>query len=121
MSLTKPEATALKKFHCPTCGAEAVWHPGKQALVCSYCGTTSPAKVDEKSGAIVEHDLVSALREFGSSRRGWQVEKTSVRCQSCQAISVFDPSASRSAVTSAVHPLSFTSKQAPIHPEACWP
>ena len=29
---------------------------------------------------------------FPIDARGWQAEKTSVRCQSCQAISVFDPS-----------------------------
>ena len=39
---------------------------------------------------IVEHDLVAALRAIPDAARGWQAEKTSVRCQSCQAISVFD-------------------------------
>jgi len=39
---------------------------------------------------IVEHDLVTALRGIPDDQRGWQAEKTSVRCQSCQAISVFD-------------------------------
>ncbi|HVV73038.1 MAG TPA: zinc ribbon domain-containing protein, partial [Verrucomicrobiae bacterium] len=37
------------------------------------------------------HDLVSALRGIPDSKRGWQAQKISVRCQSCQAISVFDP------------------------------
>src|SRR5262249_1871456 len=40
---------------------------------------------------VVEHDLVAALRAIPDSSRGWQAAKTSVRCQSCQAISVFDP------------------------------
>jgi hypothetical protein len=39
---------------------------------------------------IKEHDLAAALRSLPEDRRGWQAEKTSVRCQSCQAISVFD-------------------------------
>ena len=38
----------------------------------------------------MEHDLVTALRGIPDTARGWQAEKTSVRCQSCQAISVFD-------------------------------
>jgi hypothetical protein len=88
------EATAQKKFSCPACGAEAEWNPGKQALVCAFCGATSPAQVELTAAGeqvIKEHDLVAALRAIPDSARGWQAKKTSVRCQSCQAISVFDP------------------------------
>jgi len=88
------EALAQKKFSCPACGGEAVWNPGKQALVCPFCGTTSPAQAGLSSTGeqtIVEHDLVAALRGIPDSQRGWQATKTTVRCQSCQAISVFDP------------------------------
>ena len=87
------EAIAQKKFSCPTCGGEARWDPAKKALVCPFCGTVSPAQVELTAGGdevIVEHDLVAALRGVPDEQRGWQAEKTSVRCQSCQAISVFD-------------------------------
>ena len=87
-------ATAQKKFHCPACGAEAVWTPAKQAIICPYCGTTSPAQIELTATGeeiVKEHDLVAALRSIPDDRRGWQAEKTSVRCQSCEAISVFDP------------------------------
>ena len=40
---------------------------------------------------IVEHDLIQALRAIPDDQRGWQAKKISVKCQSCQAISVFDP------------------------------
>jgi hypothetical protein len=86
-------ATAQKKFQCPACGAEAIWTPAKQALICSYCGTTSPAQVELTATGeeiIREHDLAAALRSIPDDKRGWQAQKTSVRCQSCQAISVFD-------------------------------
>jgi ribosomal protein S27AE len=83
-------AIAQQKFECPACGADAHWNPAKQALVCGYCGTTSPAKI-RADGEILEHDLVRALRKIPDSRRGWEAEKISVRCQSCNAISVFDP------------------------------
>jgi DNA-directed RNA polymerase subunit RPC12/RpoP len=86
-------ATAREKYACPACGADAHWNPAKRALVCPFCGTESPATL-EKRGAdtvIVEHDLVAALRGVPDSQRGWQVAKVSVKCQSCQAISVFDP------------------------------
>jgi len=88
------EALAQKKFSCPACGGEAQWNPAKKALVCAFCGTTSPAqvKLDETGRqTVVEHDLVAALRSIPDEQRGWQTQKTMVRCQSCQAISVFDP------------------------------
>ena len=88
------EATAQKKFSCPACGAEAQWNPGKKALICPFCGTTSPAQVELSSTGqeiIVEHSLVEALRAVPDDKRGWQAPKISVRCQSCKAISVFDP------------------------------
>ena len=36
--------------------AQAEWNPGKQALVCSFCGTTTPFTIDE-AGTIHELDL----------------------------------------------------------------
>jgi Zn finger protein HypA/HybF involved in hydrogenase expression len=87
-------AVARQKFACPACGAEAHWNPGKQALVCPFCGTESPASLQTRGGEtlVVEHDLVAALRSIPDDKRGWQATKVSVKCQSCQAISVFDPS-----------------------------
>jgi hypothetical protein len=88
------EATAKKKFSCPSCGGESQWNPAKQALVCPFCGTVSPAQAeltDTGEQVIAEHDLAAALREIPDAQRGWDARKVSVRCQSCQAISVFDP------------------------------
>jgi hypothetical protein len=88
------EAVAQQKFTCPACGAEARWDPAKKALVCPFCNTVSPAQVElTPSGqeTVIEHDLVAALRGIPDEQRGWQANKISVRCQSCQAISVFDP------------------------------
>jgi Zn finger protein HypA/HybF involved in hydrogenase expression len=86
-------ATARQKFECPACGAEAQWNPAKQALVCPFCGVESPATLQVRGDetVVVEHDLVAALRGIPDTKRGWQTAKISVKCQSCQAISVFDP------------------------------
>ncbi len=86
-------AVARRKFDCPACGGEAEWNPAKHALVCPYCGTESPAELEERDDTtvIVEHDLATALRSIPDSARGWNAEKVSVQCQSCKAISVFDP------------------------------
>lgn len=85
------EITARSKFACPACGAEAQWNPAKQALVCPFCGTVSPMSAPPDGAEIKEHDLVTALRNIPDDQRGWAAEKTSVKCQSCQAITVFDP------------------------------
>jgi hypothetical protein len=84
------ETTAQQKLSCPACGGEANWNAAKQKLVCPFCGTEAPAKQDP-GGAIVEHDLVAALRGITDDQRGWQAEKRQVRCQSCNAISVLEP------------------------------
>ena len=89
----EPSATARQKYECPACGAEANWNPAKQALVCPFCGTQSPATLQSRGAdtVIVEHDLVAALRGIPDSKRGWQAAKVSVQCRSCHAISVFNP------------------------------
>jgi predicted RNA-binding Zn-ribbon protein involved in translation (DUF1610 family) len=84
-------AEAREKFACPACGGEAVWNPAKQALVCPFCGTVSPAHVDA-GGSIVEHDLVAALRALPDAARGFLPDARQVRCQSCNAISILDAS-----------------------------
>ncbi|MGH9373287.1 MAG: zinc ribbon domain-containing protein, partial [Vicinamibacterales bacterium] len=84
------DVSALAKYPCAACGAQAAWNPSKQALVCTFCGTTAPFSLDA-DGAIVELDLVKALRELPDDARGWMTERRSVQCQSCKAVSVFDP------------------------------
>lgn len=85
------ELTALEKFACPACGAQAEWSAEKVMLVCPYCGTQSPAELDADTGKIVEHDLARALRETPEEWRGWSAVRKTVKCRSCQAITVFDP------------------------------
>jgi len=85
------EETARARFACPACGGDAAWHPQRRMLVCAHCGTESPAP-DGPEGGVVEHDLRAALAELASAPRGWQVQKRSVRCKSCRAVSVLDAS-----------------------------
>ena len=85
------EITALAKHACPACGAEANWNPAKRALVCPYCGTVSPTELAADGSVIKEHDLVAALRQLPENRKGWEADRVAVQCQSCKAISLFDP------------------------------
>ncbi len=115
------EITAKSKFACPSCGGEAQWNPAKKALVCPFCGTVAPmAPPKEGEGAIAEHDLVSALRAVPDSQRGWAAEKKSVKCQSCQAITVFDPTrvAQRCDFCGSSALIPFEENKAPIRPES---
>jgi hypothetical protein len=114
------EVRARDKFVCPACGGEARWDPAKQALVCPYCGTVSPATLPEGGGEIQEHDLVAALRAMGGEQRGWAAEKKSVRCQSCEAISVFDPTrvAQRCDFCGSSALIPYDEIKAPIRPES---
>ena len=115
-----PDAVARDKYHCPACGADAHWNPERQALICPYCGTEAPGKMDPSSGQIVEHDLVTALREVSGSQRGWKAEKISVKCQSCQAISVLDAAivGQRCAFCGSAQLVPYEQIKAPISPES---
>src|SRR5438045_811149 len=87
------QVTALGKRPCPECGGEMEWNAGKQAFACPYCGFISkeqPARTDS-AGAIQEHDLESVLANIGDEHRGYGLETVKVKCQSCNAISVFEP------------------------------
>jgi predicted RNA-binding Zn-ribbon protein involved in translation (DUF1610 family) len=85
------QVLTLTKHECPACGAQAEWNPGKQKLVCPFCGTESPYRIDRDTGKVAEQDLARALRELPDDARGWHTERRSVQCQSCKAVMVFDP------------------------------
>ena len=115
------EVTAKSKFACPACGGEAQWNPAKKALVCPFCGTVAPMALPKEGElAIAEHDLVTALRNIPDDQRGWQAEKKSVKCQSCQAITVFDPTrvAQRCDFCGSSALIPFEEIKAPIRPES---
>jgi len=85
------EISALEKYSCPACGAQAEWNPSKQKLVCGFCGTESPYQIDRDTGQVAEIDLAATLRDLPEEDRGWQTERRSVQCQSCKAVMVYDP------------------------------
>jgi ribosomal protein S27E len=116
-----PEVTAKKKHPCPACGGESIWNPAKQALVCPFCGTTT--EVEATPDEIIEHDLAEALSSIPDESRGWQAEKKSVKCQHCQAISVFDPArvAQRCDFCGAAQLVPYEESTLPFRPESLLP
>ncbi len=117
------ELSALNKFACPACGADARWDPARSALVCPYCSTVSPAKLAGDGQLIGENDLATALRGLKPEQRGWQAETRSVRCQNCNAISVFEPKhvAQRCDFCGSPAIVPVEQNQAPIRPESLLP
>ncbi len=97
-SATAPEKAARSKYSCVACGGEAVWNPAKQKLLCAFCGTESPLPLESEalpgiqSTDVVEHDLANALKNMQDEKRGWARTARMIKCQQCQAISVFDAS-----------------------------
>ena len=90
------DVTALRKHPCPECGGDAEWNASKQALACPYCGTLVPWSEGEApfGATILEHDLeagLEALAGLGNAARGLGKTTRSVKCESCHAISLFDP------------------------------
>lgn len=117
------EVSALDKHHCPACGAEANWSAAKQALVCPYCGTVSPAELARDGSIIKEHDLALALRAIPDASRGWERDRTSVQCQSCKAISLFDATrvAQRCEFCGSASVVPYTKTRNVIYPESLLP
>ena len=115
-----PDIAALEKHPCAACGAQAEWNPSKQALVCPFCGTVTPFVVDSTTGALVENDLARALRELPDEARGWLADKRTVQCQSCKAVSVFDPERVGQNCDFCGSPalIDYTEIKAPIRPQA---
>jgi hypothetical protein len=118
-----PDIAALEKHPCAACGAQAEWNPSKQALVCPFCGTVAPFVVDSATGALVENDLAKALRELPDEARGWLAEKRTVQCQSCKAVSVFDPERVGQNCDFCGSPalIDYTEIKAPIRPQGLLP
>lgn len=119
---TEEAKVAREKFHCPACGADAQWDAGKKALVCPFCGTVSPMEVSP-GGEVKENDLAEALRALPADQRGWKAEKRAVKCQSCQAITVFDPArvAQRCEFCGSAQIVPYEEMKAPISPQGLLP
>jgi hypothetical protein len=117
------DVAALEKHPCAACGAQAEWNPAKQLLVCPFCGTSAPFTLDPESGALVENDLAKALRELPDESRGWLAAKRTVQCQSCKAVSVFDPERVGQNCDFCGSPalVDYTEIKAPIRPQALLP
>ncbi|HUU36482.1 MAG TPA: hypothetical protein VMW48_20595, partial [Vicinamibacterales bacterium] len=72
---------------------------------------------------IKEHDLAIALRAIPGSARGWELDRTSVQCQSCKAISLFEATrvAQRCEFCGSAAVVPYTKTRNAIYPESLLP
>jgi hypothetical protein len=68
------------------------WIAAKQALACPYCGFIPKEQPKATATGIAERDLETALSGTGDDRRGYGLQTVKVKCQSCNAITVFEAS-----------------------------
>ena len=117
------EITAQRKFPCPACGAEAEWNPAKQKLACPFCGAESAADIKSDGTLVEESDLIAALNFLPEDEKGWNAEKKTVRCQNCNAISVFDAArvSQRCDFCGSPSLIAVEDQKAPIRPSALLP
>jgi hypothetical protein len=77
----------------------------------------------ETHSGVKEYDLVAALRDIPDEKRGWQAERISVRCQHCEAVSVFEPGrvGQRCDFCGSTQLVPYEATKAPFTPESLLP
>lgn len=85
MTYETPESS--DHFPCAQCGADLRYEPGRELLVCEYCGHGNHIDIDD--APIQELDF---RRAIANQLPGEQTETTTVaKCDSCGATVEFDP------------------------------
>lgn len=79
-------AVQVRKFPCPQCGADVIWHPGAARLRCAYCGFERDV-VDSGHG-VAEQPLEQGLQ--APRKVGWGAERRSYRCAKCGAVETLE-------------------------------
>ena len=72
---------------CPNCGATVMFDPASGMMHCDYCGYKCKLPDAEKGNSVCELDFESAVNTESCE---WGVEKKSVECKNCGAVSIYD-------------------------------
>ena len=119
-------ASARQKFNCPACGAEANWNPAKQALICPFCGTASPAELKTRGRRHRDRRARSGGRRFAAfptRRAAGRRRRSRSGVRAARRFRSSTPSRSASAASSAARPRSFPTNRSrkPFRPESLLP
>lgn len=82
------EKENVKRFLCPSCGANMVFSPQNESLICPYCQHTQEIEV---VGAVGENSYEEFLRKGASGLQKMATDAMQVGCSSCGAIVNFTP------------------------------
>ncbi len=80
----QPAPSAGKKFPCRSCGAQLVFDPNSQALICRYCGQQE--KIPHSAAEINEQSYEDYLDQSRKDLRVTLGAEREVRCQACGGI-----------------------------------
>lgn len=72
---------------CPNCGATVIYDPALCKMHCEYCGYERELPAPESGNSVCELDFEAAVNTESCE---WGVEKKSVECKSCGAVSIYD-------------------------------
>jgi len=72
---------------CPNCGATVMFDPALGKMHCDYCGYQCELPNADDENAVCEMDFESAINTDSCE---WGVEKKSVECKNCGAVSIYD-------------------------------
>lgn len=107
-----------RKFHCENCGANVVFEPNAQSLICPYCGTEKA--IPQSEAQVIEHDLGEALNKGFSNAP--TVEARTVTCPTCAATTRFDAHVTASRCAFCDAPLTSSPRKASVlAPQAILP
>lgn len=93
MSTFVEETKAINlELACTSCGALLKFKPGTRHLACEYCGSENEIAPADVVGKIQENSLEEFLA--GNFELEERIEVATVKCDSCHAVSTFDPKTS---------------------------
>ena len=72
---------------CPNCGATIKFNPASGKMHCEYCGYECELPKADTENVVCEIDFESAVNTESCE---WGVEKKSVECKNCGAVSIYD-------------------------------
>lgn len=93
MSTFIEETKAINlELACSNCGALLKFKPGTRHLACEYCGSQNEIAAPDLVGKIEETPLDEYLSK--NFEQAEKIELATVKCDSCHAISTFNPNTS---------------------------
>jgi len=81
------QETNQKEVTCSNCSAKLTYLPGTVSLKCEYCGTENEIPIEETIVEEIDFDKFIS-EQFNNIQKE---EVSTVRCNSCGAITTFDP------------------------------